>query len=166
VADAVFDGAALARLGAATEAANVLLGAAEANTLRLVGGEGAEALLDALIEKPVPTPVSGPVCTAANEPISMDEAISRAIAHTGVDGPMSVSSSGGFQMMSSTVDANGNIITKISRFNINPESGHVQRPGEHLNLETQINGVPVTSGPLADPHTPINPSTIRPGDVP
>jgi hypothetical protein len=79
---------------------------------------------------------------------------------------MSVSSSGGFQMMSSAVDANGNIITKISRFDINPESGHVQRLGEHLNLETQINGVPVTSGPLADPHTPINPSTIRPGDVP
>jgi hypothetical protein len=83
-----------------------------------------------------------------------------------VDAPMSVSSSGGFQMMSSTVDANGNIITKISRFDINPDSEHVQRLGEHLNLETQINGVPVTSGPLADPHTPINPSTIRPGDVP
>lgn len=65
----MFDGAALARLGAATEAANVLLGAAEANTLRLVGGEGTEALLDALIEKPLPTPVSGPACTAANEPI-------------------------------------------------------------------------------------------------
>lgn len=83
-----------------------------------------------------------------------------------VDAPMSVSSSGGFQMMSSTVDANGNIITKISRFDINPDSEHVQRLGEHLNLETQINGVPVTSGPLADPHTPIDPATIRPGDVP
>lgn len=51
-----------------------------------------------------------------------------------------------------------------ARFDVNPKSGHVQELGSHLNLETQINGEKVKSGPLADPHTPIDPSTIRPGD--
>jgi len=90
----------------------------------------------------------------------------RAIAHTGDDAPMSVSWSGGFQLMSSTVDANGNVVTSISRFDINPNNAHVQKLGPHLNLETQINGATVRSGPLADPHTPIDPTTIRPGDIP
>jgi hypothetical protein len=96
----------------------------------------------------------------------MDEAIDRAMAHTGGDAPMTVSSSGGFQLMSSTVDENGNVVTSIVRFDINQNNAGVQKLGEHLNLETQINGVKVRSGPLAAPHTPIDPSTIRPGDIP
>jgi hypothetical protein len=103
---------------------------------------------------------------AGKTTISMEEAIDRAIAHSGGDASISVSSSGGFQLISSTADANGNIITRISRLDINPNSAHVQKLGPHLNLETQINGITVRSGPLADPHTPINPATIRPGDVP
>jgi hypothetical protein len=87
-------------------------------------------------------------------------------AHSGSSAPVGVSSSGGFQMMSSTVDAEGNVVTRISRFDINPANRGVQRQGPHLHLETQINGVAVTKGPLADPHTPIDPSTIRPGDIP
>jgi hypothetical protein len=47
---------------------------------------------------------------------------------------------------------------------VNPGSGHVQKLGPHLNLETQINGKTVTSGPLKDSHTAIDPSTIRSGD--
>jgi hypothetical protein len=74
------------------------------------------------------------------------------------------SSSGGVQFISSTTDESGNLVTKISRFDVNPNSAHVQDLGPHLNLETQINGSTVMSGPLADPHIPIDPSTIRPGD--
>jgi RHS repeat-associated protein len=63
-ADVVFDAAATARLSAAAGVANALLDAAEANTLRLVGVEGAEGLVDALVGNPTPAPVSGPVCSA------------------------------------------------------------------------------------------------------
>lgn len=66
--------------------------------------------------------------------------------------------------MSVTTDEAGNAVRKIARFDVNPNSAHVQKLGPHLNLETQINGRTVTSGPLKDPHTPIDPSTIRPGD--
>lgn len=41
---------------------------------------------------------------------------------------------------------------------------HVQTLGPHLNLETQVNSQPVTTGPLKDPHLGIDVSTIRPGD--
>ncbi|WP_329410347.1 hypothetical protein OG802_13345 [Streptomyces sp. NBC_00704] len=66
--------------------------------------------------------------------------------------------------MSVSTDASGNQVRKIARFDVNPESGHVQKLGPHLNLETQVNGKTVTSGPLKDPHTAIDPSTIRSGD--
>ena len=74
------------------------------------------------------------------------------------------SGSGGVQFISSTTDADGNTITKIARFDINPASAHVQQLGPHLNLETQINGRSITSGALKDPHTPIDPSSFGPGD--
>src|SRR5216684_6756804 len=163
---AAIDAGAVADLSAAAAEASVLLNAAEASTFRLVGVEGAQGLVDALAGKPIPTPISGPVCTAADEPISMDEAIERAIEHSGGGAPLSVSSSGGFQMISSTVDADGNVVTSISRFDINQNNAGVQKLGLHLNLETQINGATVRNGPLADPHTPINPTAIRPGDIP
>ncbi|ONI91549.1 hypothetical protein ALI22I_07905 [Saccharothrix sp. ALI-22-I] len=35
-----------------------------------------------------------------------------------------------------------------------------------VNLETQVNGTTIRSGPLKDPHTPIDPPTLRPGDIP
>lgn len=76
------------------------------------------------------------------------------------------SGSGGFQFMSSETDAAGNTIMRIARIDINPSTQHVIDLGPHLNLETQINGRPVRSGPMADPHIPIDPATIRPGDCP
>jgi hypothetical protein len=36
----------------------------------------------------------------------------------------------------------------------------------YLNLEIQMNGRAVRTGLLRDPHTPIDPTTIRPGDIP
>ncbi|QHA07880.1 hypothetical protein GQF42_35420 [Streptomyces broussonetiae] len=96
--------------------------------------------------------------------ISMDEAVNRAVAHVGDNATVVRSGSGGVQFMSVTTDEAGNAVRKIARFDVNPNSAHVQKLGPHLNLETQINGRTVTSGPLKDPHTPIDPSTIRPGD--
>lgn len=96
--------------------------------------------------------------------ISMDEAVNRAMAHVGDNATVVRSGSGGVQFMSLTTDESGNAVRKIARFDVNPGSAHVQKLGPHLNLETQINGKTVTSGPLKDPHTGIDPSTIRSGD--
>lgn len=59
---------------------------------------------------------------------------------------------------------NGQKITKHAGFDLNPNSSHVKQLGPHLNLQTQINGRIQKKGPLADPHIPIDPKTIRPGD--
>ncbi|TDU78987.1 intein/intein/RHS repeat-associated protein [Streptomyces sp. KS 21] len=100
----------------------------------------------------------------SNCSISMEEAVNRAVAHVGDNATVVRSGSGGVQFMSVTTDASGNTVRKIARFDVNPNSPHVQKLNPHLNLETQINGKTVTSGPLKDPHTGIDPSTIRPGD--
>jgi RHS repeat-associated protein len=101
-----------------------------------------------------------------NSCISMDEAIELGAKHVDGQGIMGVSGSGGYQFINTTIDLSGDQITKIARFDVNPFSPHVQKWGPHLNLETHINGVPVRSGPLVDPHIPINPSTVRSGDIP
>jgi hypothetical protein len=96
----------------------------------------------------------------------MDRAVELGAGHVGGEGRMVVSGSGGWQFINRTEGDFGNMITRIVRFDINPDSAHVQQYGPHLNLETQINKVTVRSGPMADPHLPIDPSTIRPGDIP
>lgn len=96
--------------------------------------------------------------------ISMDEAVNRAVGHVDDGARVVRSGSGGVQFISSATDDSGSLVTRIARFDVNPDSAHVQEFGPHLNLETQINGRTVTSGPLADPHTPIDPSAIRLGD--
>ena len=63
-----------------------------------------------------------------------------------------------------SIDAAGRTATRIARFAVNPNNKHVQKPGPHLNLETRINSKPVTKEPLKDPHTMIDPATIRSGD--
>lgn len=95
--------------------------------------------------------------------ISMDAAIQRAVNHVGKNAIMETTGNGmNFQFRSATINALGQVETRIGRFDINPASPHVQRYGPHLNLETQINGRPTGF----DPHTPIKPSTIRSGDIP
>ncbi|WP_327178569.1 HINT domain-containing protein [Streptomyces sp. NBC_01335] len=96
--------------------------------------------------------------------ITMEEAINRAVSHVGDNATVVRSGSGAVQFMNVMVDGSGNAVRKIARFDVNPNSAHVQKLGPHLNLETQINGKTVTKGPLKDPHTGIIPSTIRPGD--
>jgi hypothetical protein len=66
--------------------------------------------------------------------------------------------------MSESVDEAGNTVRNIARFDVNPNNAHVHKLGPHLNLETQINGRTVVSGPIKDPHAPIDPTTVRPGD--
>ncbi|MFI6006216.1 polymorphic toxin-type HINT domain-containing protein [Streptomyces sp. NPDC051366] len=94
----------------------------------------------------------------SNCSISMEEAVNRAVAHVGDNATVVRSGSGGVQFMSVTTDASGNTVRKIARFDVNPNSPHVQKLSPHLNLETQINGKTATSGPLKDPHTGIDPS--------
>ena len=105
-----------------------------------------------------------------NQTICMDDAVDKAVDFVGSNGIMEVSGSGSFQFRSSSINAQGQTVTKIGRLDVNPRSGHVNPPGgtynPHLNLETQINGVTIKTGPLADPHIKITPSTIRPGDIP
>lgn len=99
-------------------------------------------------------------------PISMDEAVSRGSAHVGGEGRIVASGSGGWQFIRHSTNEAGDQVVHIARFDVNPASPHVQRFGPHLNLETQINGRTIRSGPLRDPHTPIDPSTVRAGDIP
>lgn len=98
--------------------------------------------------------------------ISMDRAVELGADHVGGEGQMGISGSGGYQFIRSSLDESGNTVTKIARFDVNQASRHVQTEGPHLNLETQINGRTVRTGPLADPHLSIDPVTIRPGDIP
>jgi hypothetical protein len=51
--------------------------------------------------------------------------------------------------------------TRIARLDLNPGAPHVQEQGPHLNLEEQGG-----SSGYRDPHTPVDSSTARPGDIP
>jgi RHS repeat-associated protein len=99
-------------------------------------------------------------------PISMDDAVDLGARHVGGTGRVVESGSGGYQFISQSTDAAGRPVTSVARFDINPNNSHVQQYGPHLNLETQVGGRPVRSGPYADPHIPIDPTMIRPGDIP
>jgi Pretoxin HINT domain len=101
------------------------------------------------------SPLMGP-------PVTMDQAVDLATQHVGGTGKVVSSGSGGVQYVSNTVDSSGQAITKIARFDINPSSPHVQKFGPHLNLETQnAAGNTIRTGPMADPHLPISPNTIK-----
>jgi hypothetical protein len=99
----------------------------------------------------------------SSKAISMDKAVELGAQHVSNAGDMITTGRGtNFQFTSTTTDAAGNTVTKNARFDVNPADPHVQKQGPHLNLETQVNGQRVG----VDPHTPIDPSTVRPGDIP
>jgi len=93
--------------------------------------------------------------------ITMDEAVDRAVNFVGPDGKMETTSGGNFQFRVVETNANGDREARMARLDVNPADGHVQRLGPHLNLERQIN-----SRTVSNPHIPIDPATIRPGDIP
>jgi len=66
-----------------------------------------------------------------------------------------------YQFRGTSTNANGDLVQNIGRLDVNPLDSHVATNGPHLNLETQINGSIVSNV-----HVPIDPTTIRPGDVP
>ena len=99
---------------------------------------------------------------AASTRISMDDAIDKAVDHVGSNGNLEVTPGGNFQFRSTGINSNGQVESRMGRLDINPADPHVIRNGPHLNLETHINGRPVG----IDPHTPIDPATILPGDIP
>jgi RHS repeat-associated protein len=95
--------------------------------------------------------------------ITMDEAIEQGVKHVGGDGIMEVTGKGtNFQFRGMVKNASGQVETRVARFDINPADSHVQKLGPHLNLQTFIGKKEVG----IDPHTPIDPSTIRKGDCP
>jgi hypothetical protein len=94
-------------------------------------------------------------------PISMDEAVSRGTSHVNSDAIMETTPRGNYQFRSTETMPDGSIQTRLSRFDINPSSTHVQRKGPHLNLEVQVNG-----RQTQNLHFPIDPSSIRAGDFP
>jgi RHS repeat-associated protein len=99
----------------------------------------------------------------ASKAISMDKAVELGAQHVSNAGDMITTGRGtNFQFTSTTTDAAGNTVTRNARFDVNPADPHVQKQGPHLNLETQVNGQRVG----VDPHTPIDPSTVLPGDIP
>lgn len=94
--------------------------------------------------------------------ISMDDAIAKGVDHVGPGGKMEATGKGtNYQFRSTTTDAEGNKVTKIARFDVNPADSHVAKDGAHLNLETHINGKSVSNV-----HIDIDPNTVRPGDHP
>ena len=126
-----------------------------------VVADGRSVLVHNLI---VVTP-SGQAIIVPPNAISMDDAISQAVQHAGPDATMGVSGSGSYQFVgkAATDPVTGDTLRNIGRLDVNLSSGHVQRQGgPHLNLEVQRNGDPVPG----DPHTPIDQTTIRPGDCP
>ena len=98
---------------------------------------------------------------ASGAGISMSEAVAQGAAH--VDGGVMETTGKGtnFQFRNTTTDANGNVTTKIGRFDVNPADPHVNANGPHLNMETQVNGKI-----QSNQHVPIDGSTVRPGDHP
>ena len=97
--------------------------------------------------------------------VSFDEAIERAEQFLSKNLPMEVKEGPtGIQIIQNFTNSKGERITRRVGFDVDPNSSHVKKYGPHLNLQTQINGKPVTTGPLANPHTPIDSSTIRQGD--
>ena len=99
----------------------------------------------------------------AKGPISVDEALGKASKFLKDGVPVkSIDGKTGVQFIQEFTE-NGQKITKRAGFDLNPNSSHVKQLGSHLNLQTQINGK-IQKGALADPHIPIDPKTIRPGD--
>jgi len=106
----------------------------------------------------------GLAACGTEESISVDEALSRASDFMKDGVPIRcIDGATGVQFIQE-FEENGMKITKRVGFDLNPASSHVQQLGPHLNLQTQINGKIQKSGALKDPHTPVDPSTIRPGD--
>jgi Pretoxin HINT domain len=104
--------------------------------------------------------------TCDGNPISVDDALEKANQFLEPDVPMRfVDGETGVQVIQTFTDAQGRTITRRVGFDLNPNTPHVQQLGPHLNLQTQINGkVQNKNTSLADPHIPIDPSTIRQGD--
>ena len=96
--------------------------------------------------------------------ISMDAAIDLALKFLKEDVPAQIiDGPTGIQVIQN-YEENGKKMTKRVGFDVNPGSCHVQKLGPHLNLQTQVNGKIIKKGKLADPHLPIDPSTIKKGD--
>ena len=74
-----------------------------------------------------------------NTGISMDKAVDKAANH--VDGQGSMEQTGkrtNYQFRNTSADGNGDNVTNIGRFDVNPADPHVAANGLHLNLDPQV----------------------------
>ncbi len=102
------------------------------------------------------------VADAAEDTLTMDEAIELAADHAGPEGVMETTGNGlNYQFRGMDTDEDGNPVARIGRLDVNPADSHVAQNGPHLNLETQVKGDIVSNV-----HIPIDPSTVRLGDIP
>jgi hypothetical protein len=102
------------------------------------------------------------VGNAEGEIISMAEAVDRAVNHAGPGGFIERTGNGlNFQFRSMGIDANGNVVARIGRLDVNPLDSHVSANGAHLNLEIHVNG-----NKISNIHIAIDGLTVRLGDVP
>jgi len=92
----------------------------------------------------------------------MDEAVELGAAHVRGEGVMETTGGArNFQFRRTATTPSGDVETLIGRFDVNPADRHVAQQGAHLNLEIQVNG-----RIRANQHIPIDPATVRPGDIP
>jgi len=94
--------------------------------------------------------------------ITMNTAVDLAADHVGDGAIMEETGSGlNYQFRNTYINEDGDEVSLIGRFDINPEDSHVIDDGPHLNLETQING-----DIISNDHIPIDEDTTLPGDYP
>jgi RHS repeat-associated protein len=135
-------------------------------------GNGTATLWDALSFTPVAVVgfnklggISNAASGGGRIPISVEDALGKADKFMQQGTPIrTLNTKSGVQFIQNFTDKLGRDITRRAGFDLNPNSPHVNQFGPHLNLQTQINGVIQKKGAFADPHIPINPKTIRPGD--
>ena len=92
----------------------------------------------------------------------MDDAIERAVDFVGPKGDIRKVGSG--YQFESIPAADGS--RRVARFDVDPNTPHVQKQGAHLNMETHTpdgQGGHKVRG-AEDNHTPIDPDSVRPGD--
>jgi hypothetical protein len=93
--------------------------------------------------------------------ITLDKAVELGADHVKNAGDMITTGKGTNYQFTNSANEAGGTVTRNARFDVNPADSHVQKQGAHLNLETQVNG-----GTVQNDHIPIDPATVRPGDIP
>ena len=103
--------------------------------------------------------------TYETSPVSMSQAVKREADFVDDNATMITTGrdANNYQFMSHGMNSDGQTVTKIARFDINPADLHVStsRIGPHMNLEIHVN-----TRPVSNVHVPITPGSWFSGDHP